>query len=721
MAPKREVKTIQVFFRLRPPNKGEIERGDTCDCVKVDGQDKTVVTLGERPTRYKFHGVFLRDSKQQDVFESVAKNAVLDAFDGFIGLMFVYGQTGTGKTFTMSCQEPGLEGVFQRSMEMVFNKIKEDKGGDYNVSCTFIQIYQEVIQDLLSGKFKEGEKKGLGIREDPDRPGLVYCYPVKEVPLYSTGDTAEEGRKRAYEAFLAGDANRSVSATNMNATSSRSHTIFTLKIHRRKKLTDDDYDSGEKNEEFHGQLILVDLAGCERQKKTGTEGKGLGEANAINGSLLVLGKVIKALTDPKQHVPFRESKLTRLLQYPLSGKGRTTLIVTAGPSEVNQDETRSAIEFGMRAMTIKASAESFVVLDYKAEYLKLKAKLEAGADEGHRQALEEQELRYESLLEEKDEKIKELEVELGQASPGASPRSPRGGGGGGGDGDDGGEYKEKCRSLKKMVDQLKEELGARNKKLSEKREEWKKEAKERIEVEKKLVERENELAVVNSKFGEFGDKIFRKLQQLSSEKDRADQQLRQMKQLEYVSATGELGSHDFKSQDGYSDSGFSDDGAVSPREEFSPISKHIDPDAPPAERLQLLWEDRLRLGDRLRGAMSRADDLEATNRRMKAAIRYQAHQQSEGGDLREMQERLAKAEQRAEKYKRALRHIQAQTEAEMEAGDQSDCSTPGRSKEKKEKKHRRERTLDGSDADFSGLDDGQKKEKKDKKDKKAKD
>eukprot|EP01064_Diplonema_japonicum_P028771 TRINITY_DN449_c0_g4_i2.p1 TRINITY_DN449_c0_g4~~TRINITY_DN449_c0_g4_i2.p1 ORF type:complete len:635 (+),score=244.33 TRINITY_DN449_c0_g4_i2:56-1960(+) len=421
---KREAKTIQVFFRLRPPNGGEKERKENCNVVKLEKDQQTVI-LGENTNPYNFTKTFGGDSKQTDVFDNVARKAVEDAFDGFHGLMFVYGQTGTGKTFTMSNQTKGQEGMLQRCVDLVFNKIKDDKSGDYEVNCTFIQIYQEVIEDLLRDKHDPVDKKGIMIRDDPNIEGGVYLSPVKQLNCYNSGSTAQEGITNSLKMFHKGDSNRSVGSTAMNAVSSRSHTVFTLYITRRNKMTEEDYDDDTANkEEFNGRLILVDLAGCERQKKTGAGGERLTEANAINGSLLVLGKCIKALTDPRQFVPYRESKLTRILQYSLAGHGKTTIVITAGPSERNMDETRSAIEFGQRAMTIKQQAKKHVEIDYKALCKKLQAQLDSRGDILNEQLKAEIKASFEEQLNQKDERIKFLEAELSLYKTDESPPPP---------------------------------------------------------------------------------------------------------------------------------------------------------------------------------------------------------------------------------------------------------------------------------------------------------
>eukprot|EP01062_Namystynia_karyoxenos_P069660 TRINITY_DN65126_c0_g1_i1.p1 TRINITY_DN65126_c0_g1~~TRINITY_DN65126_c0_g1_i1.p1 ORF type:complete len:784 (+),score=291.25 TRINITY_DN65126_c0_g1_i1:87-2354(+) len=664
-ASRREAKTIQVFFRVRPPNNKELQRGDKCNYLQFEQGHS--VRLSESKQPYRFHGIFPPGSRQEDVFDKVARDAVLDAFDGYIGLMFAYGQTGTGKTFTMSCQDPENLGVFQRAMEMTFNKIKEDSGGEYELSCSFIQIYQEVIQDLLGSKFSEHEKKGLAIREDPDSPGLVKCHPLKEVPLYKHGDSPEESKRKAIHTFLQGDANRSVSATKMNDQSSRSHTVFTLKITRRNRMTDADYDQpgGAQKEELKGQLILVDLAGCERQKKTGTEGKGLGEANAINGSLLVLGKVIKALTDPKQHVPFRESKLTRLLQYPLSGRGRTTLIVTAGPSEENQDETRSAIEFGMRAMTIKANAQKHVEIDYKAAYLKLKAQVDEGMDEGHARALEECRQQYEEQLEERDERIKELEREVARLSTGgaASPTPDETPGRKADLSGKAQEYKEKYYKAKQGWADAREEVDDLKQKLRSKRDELGQQRSTIAALQKEMQKLRLECDVNQSTRMELAYKMRRRMERMADEKAQTEQQLTQIRRNDHLSAVGALRRQDFRSRDDTSD----DEGDGSDRSDSSDRLEDLedfsmgdpsprDDTKGPEERLQEVWEQKMRLGERLRRCLTTIHELDAYNKKMKQAIRFQATVKAGGGDVEKEQLRsqVAKLEERCARYKQAL-------------------------------------------------------------------
>ncbi|KAJ9438754.1 Kinesin heavy chain [Diplonema papillatum] len=552
---KREAKTIQVFLRLRPPNKGELERNEKCDVVHIE-QDK-MVKLGENPHSYSFNRIFGMDSKQDDVFTSVAKKAVEDSFEGYHGLIFCYGQTGTGKTFTMSNQTPGQEGMMQRSVAYVFDKIAADTSGDYEVHVSFIQIYQEVIQDLLDdSKESQKDKKGIAIRDDPDVEGGVYLSPIKMVTAYSAGMAPKEGTKKVLQQFHKGDSQRSVASTAMNAQSSRSHTVFTLYIARRNKMTDQDYeDDGVNKQEFKGRLILVDLAGCERQKKTGASGDTLQQANAINGSLLVLGKCIKALTDPRQFVPYRESKLTRLLQYSLAGHGKTTIVVTCGPSERNLDETRGAIEFGQRAMTIKQEAKKHVEIDYKALCKKLQAQLDARGDYQNEQLLNEVKSDYEEIIAQKTERIKFLEAELALYTSGekigdadSDEETPPARAGYSSSAAGGGAKKSTDRKVTKDTAGGKEKFKLQMKdledRLEQKGSEMQKYKKEKLALQRENNVLEDELHQVRHQMNLLGMKTKAIITEKDDQLQRMQKALMKLKRGDYVSPTASLERED---------------------------------------------------------------------------------------------------------------------------------------------------------------------------------
>jgi kinesin family member 5 len=256
-------------------------------------------------------------------------------FEGFNGTIFAYGQTGSGKTHTMqglSLEDQQTMGIIPRMVNSVFDYISETPDHvEFTVKCSMVEIYMEKIKDLFSP-----DKVNLKIREDRKRG--VYIEDVTECYVSEEQDI--------FDLMQMGNSQRAISATNMNEGSSRSHMLFMLSLHQ------------NNTREFSaktGKLYLVDLAGSEKVGKTGAEGKLLEEAKKINLSLSSLGNVINALTESKQnqHIPYRDSKLTRILQESLGGNSRTTLIITCSPSSYNDAETLSTLRFGYRAKSIK--------------------------------------------------------------------------------------------------------------------------------------------------------------------------------------------------------------------------------------------------------------------------------------------------------------------------------------------------------------------------------
>eukprot|EP00760_Papus_ankaliazontas_P031158 PhM_4_TR5194/c0_g1_i2/m.46777 len=409
-------KNITVCLRLRPPNQREKTNGSFLGTVRNDPFDNGKVRIQrtadaeERDVKeYKFHRVFPETSTQEDVYKEAARGAVEDAMQGYQGLVFVYGQTGTGKTHTLCNLAHGNEGILFRSVHELFEQIEKDaETYRYHVKVSFVQIYSEVVEDLLSNE----PDSVVTLREDAhDSVELRGC-------CYQEVTTVEE----ALAAFRRGDRQRAVGDTSMNDKSSRSHCIFTLYISRSPMMTDTVYDSSEETVvESHGRLTLVDLAGSERAKKAGTDTVGreerLKEATFINRSLLTLGRVVHILTESSDsattHVPFRDSKLTRLLQFSLSGKGRTTIIVTAGPSGEHYDETYAAIQFGQRAAKIRENAQKNEVVDWKAMALKYMALYEQGTDIAVKTALEAEKAEHERVVEELQSEIEMLRASTG--------------------------------------------------------------------------------------------------------------------------------------------------------------------------------------------------------------------------------------------------------------------------------------------------------------------
>lgn len=333
---------IKVVCRFRPPNSLELREGGEI-VVSFSDNLQTVqlrsAQLSSGPERdgFTFDRVFPPGTKQHEVFDYGVKEIVKDVLDGYNGTVFAYGQTGSGKTFTMmgaDIDSPDLKGLIPRITEQIFQSIVEsDAHLEYVVKVSYMEIYLERIRDLLAP-----QNDNLQVHEEKNKG--VY---VKNLSDYYVSSARE-----VYEIMRQGGAARVVSSTNMNAESSRSHSIFLITIQQR---------NTETGAQKSGNLYLVDLAGSEKVGKTGASGQTLEEAKKINKSLSALGMVINALTDGKaKHVPYRDSKLTRILQESLGGNSRTTLIINCSPSSYNEAETLSTLRFGIRAKSIKNSA-----------------------------------------------------------------------------------------------------------------------------------------------------------------------------------------------------------------------------------------------------------------------------------------------------------------------------------------------------------------------------
>ncbi|KAI0306556.1 kinesin [Multifurca ochricompacta] len=280
-------------------------------------------------------------TNQYEVFDYGVKERVLYAsplyvLDGYNGTVFAYGQTGSGKTFTMmgaDIDSEELKGIIPRITEQIFQSIVEsDAHLEYFVKVSYMEIYLERVRDLL-----QPQNDNLQVHEEKSKG--VY---VKNLSDYYVSSARE-----VYEIMRQGGAARVVTSTNMNAESSRSHSIFLITISQR---------NTETGAQKTGNLYLVDLAGSEKVGKTGASGQTLEEAKKINKSLSALGMVINALTEKAKHIPYRDSKLTRILQESLGGNSRTTLIINCSPASFNEAETLSTLRFGIRAKSIKNTA-----------------------------------------------------------------------------------------------------------------------------------------------------------------------------------------------------------------------------------------------------------------------------------------------------------------------------------------------------------------------------
>ncbi|KAK5175749.1 uncharacterized protein LTR77_000888 [Saxophila tyrrhenica] len=330
--------TIKVVARFRPQNKIEQAAGSD-PCVEFTGEDTCTLTSNEAPSgAFTFDRVFNTTTRQQDVFDYSIRNTVDDVLAGYNGTVFAYGQTGSGKTYTMmgaDIEDGEQKGIIPRIVEQIFDRIMRSDGTiEFMVKVSYMEIYMEQIRDLLVPT-----NSNLPIHEDKARG--VYVKGLNEFYVANVGEV--------YTIIEKGGQARAVAATNMNQESSRSHSIFVIEVMQK------NLESGSARS---GRLFLVDLAGSEKVGKTGASGQTLEEAKKINKSLSSLGNVINALTDGKSsHIPYRDSKLTRILQESLGGNSRTTLIVNCSPSSYNDAETLSTLRFGERAKTIKQKAK----------------------------------------------------------------------------------------------------------------------------------------------------------------------------------------------------------------------------------------------------------------------------------------------------------------------------------------------------------------------------
>ncbi|KAK9248163.1 P-loop containing nucleoside triphosphate hydrolase protein [Lipomyces tetrasporus] len=331
--PSREnSSSIKVVARFRPQNSIELQQGGS-PIVSFAANDTCDLDTKDFRGSFTFDQVFSMDSKQSDVFNFSIKSTVDDILNGYNGTVFAYGQTGAGKSYTM--MGPSIEGaqrgIIPRIVEQIFASIMQSPQEiEYTVRVSYMEIYMERIKDLL-----QLTNDNLPIHEEKSKG--VYVKGLSEIYVSSV--------EEVYEVMRQGAAARAVASTNMNQESSRSHSIFALVVSQKHV---------ETGSSKTGQLFLVDLAGSEKVGKTGASGIVLEEAKKINKSLSALGMVINALTDGKStHVPYRDSKLTRILQESLGGNSRTTLIVNCSPSSYNDQETISTLRFGVRAKDIK--------------------------------------------------------------------------------------------------------------------------------------------------------------------------------------------------------------------------------------------------------------------------------------------------------------------------------------------------------------------------------
>ena len=445
---------LKVYIRVRPPLMREKDSSLPFRSVASVSDDKTTISLIEYlgfefdeaskqrdlidnpshflPHPYTFDHIFDMESTQDDVYKTAAVPAVESLISGYNSTIFAYGQTGTGKTYTMEGFSYNYtspkKGLIPRAIENIFKYIENNSNSDttFIIRVTYLQIYNESIDDLL-----KSEKNHLSIRESQKKG--IYVEGLSEWAVCSPNDI--------YALLERGAQSRTKAHTNMNDVSSRSHAIFTIILEQMK------ISKGKKKYKS-GKLNMVDLAGSERVKISGATGKQLDESRRINKSLSALGNVINALTDPKtKHIPYRDSKLTRLLQNSLGGNCKTSMIAMISPYDGSFNESLSTLNFAKRAKCIRIKAsineevnQSALISQYETELNRLRKeldeknqiinsnafikkiemeKLQAEKDKNEAlQALEKASLRFLQEREEKRKLEKKIEIMKFQMIPG---------------------------------------------------------------------------------------------------------------------------------------------------------------------------------------------------------------------------------------------------------------------------------------------------------------
>ncbi|XP_061910292.1 kinesin-like protein KIF1B isoform X2 [Entelurus aequoreus] len=376
--------SVKVAVRVRPFNSRETSKDSKC-IIQMQGNTTTILNpkAPKEPAKtFSFDYSYWSHTTPEDpcfaaqnqVYNDIGKEMLQHAFEGYNVCIFAYGQTGAGKSYTMmGKQEEGQEGIIPMLCEDLFEKINEDNNKEalsYSVEVSYMEIYCERVRDLLNPK----NKGNLRVREHP----LLgpYVEDLSKLAVTSYTDIAD--------LMDAGNKARTVAATNMNETSSRSHAVFTIVFTQKKHDSETDLST-----EKVSKISLVDLAGSERADSTGATGTRLKEGANINKSLTTLGKVISALAEVSKKkkktdfIPYRDSVLTWLLRENLGGNSRTAMVAALSPADINYDETLSTLRYADRAKNIKCNAvinedpNNKLVRDLKDEVARLKELLRA--------------------------------------------------------------------------------------------------------------------------------------------------------------------------------------------------------------------------------------------------------------------------------------------------------------------------------------------------------
>eukprot|EP00055_Hartaetosiga_balthica_P011640 m.53636 g.53636 ORF g.53636 m.53636 type:complete len:1047 (-) comp7675_c0_seq1:38-3178(-) len=403
---------IQVAVRCRPMNqKEEDELAHTIVDCNSSSKKVTISGMKYDTKTFSFDHVFDPTASQLDVYNTVVSPLLEEVLTGFNCTVFAYGQTGTGKTHTMEgyrtdefgsyLSDPGV-GIIPRALHQLFEKL-QTTGNEFTVHVSFLEIYNEEMFDLLSTS--SGDPQKLRMFEDSNCKGSVIIQNLEEMNV--------ESHDQVYQLMQKGAEKRRTSATQMNKSSSRSHSIFIVTVHQKENSI-----TGEELLKT-GKLYLVDLAGSENIGRSGAKKARAREAGNINQSLLTLGRVIQKLVQKEGHIPYRESKLTRLLQDSLGGKTKTTIIATVSPAATNLEETLSTLDYAFHAKNIKNRPEvnqkltkKQLLKDYTGEIERLKRDLLATREKNGIYVSEDNYNEMEEKIQIQTEKIKAMEQQI---------------------------------------------------------------------------------------------------------------------------------------------------------------------------------------------------------------------------------------------------------------------------------------------------------------------
>ncbi|XP_053320393.1 kinesin-like protein KIF7 [Spea bombifrons] len=353
--PRSEESSVSVAVRVRPLLPKEVLHGQQT-CVWTDSGEKKL-TLGTQ-RHFRFQDIVDETCTQEAVYNLCVQPLLTAFFQGFNATVMAYGQTGSGKTYTigeasMSSISEDEQGIIQRAMAEIFKLIDENDLIDYTIRVSYLEVYKEEFRDLLE---MQTSSKDILIRED-DKGNVVLCG-IKESEV--------EGLDEVLSLLEMGNTAKHTGATQVNAYSSRSHTIFTVTMEQRRVVgrvtrlaNAEDGTVPDIGQILSSKFHFVDLAGSERILKTGNTGERLKESIQINTGLLALGNVISALGDPKRkstHIPYRDSKITRILKDSLGGNAKTVMIACISPSASDFDETLNTLNYANRAQNIKNKA-----------------------------------------------------------------------------------------------------------------------------------------------------------------------------------------------------------------------------------------------------------------------------------------------------------------------------------------------------------------------------